>query len=87
MAEVELTTTLNAPLDAVWEALQRPATLIHVSQGFLSVQPVDSPKPPERWIPGAYLVSLRAFGMLPIGQQVLGVAFSQADPLKRALNP
>ncbi len=85
MAEIELTTTLNAPLEAVWEALQHPATLIHVSHGFLSFTPVDPPELPERWVPGEYLVSLRAFGVLPIGSQVLGVEFPQVEPPTRAL--
>ncbi len=85
MAEIELTTTLNAPLDTVWEALQHPATLVHVSQGFLSFTPVDPPELPERWAEGEYRVSLKAFGVLPIGSQVLGVEFPEVEPPQRAL--
>ncbi|MDJ0629311.1 MAG: hypothetical protein QNJ44_13715 [Rhodobacter sp.] len=85
MAETALTTTLAAPIDAIWDALQKPATLIHVSKGFLSFRPVDPPQLPDRWSPGDYRVSLRAFGILPIGQQVMGVEFPEMDPPKRAL--
>jgi len=85
MAEVELTTTLNAPLDAVWEALQSPETLIHVSEGFISFRPIDPPELPVRWSPGEYTVAVRAWGVLPIGQQVLGIEFPDVAPPKRAL--
>ena len=78
MAEFELSTYLDAPPDAVWEALQFPATMAHVAWPMLTFKPIDPPHLPERWSPGDYLVSLRFFG-LPIGRQVLGVSVPPAE--------
>jgi len=81
MAQFETSTTLAAPIDAVWEALQRPATLVYVSRGWLSFRPVDPPTLPERWPQdgGDFEVALTAFGILPIGRQVIGMSRSD-DP-------
>jgi len=87
MARFELTTTLAAPIDAVWQALQRPATLVYVSRGWLSFRPIDPPALPERWpeTGGTYRVGLTVYGVLPFGQQTLGVEFPEIDPPRRAV--
>lgn len=86
MARLELTTTLPAPITQVWEALQRPATLLWVSRGWLGFHPVDPPALPARWPEeGDFTVTLTAFGMIPIGRQVLGIRRPPVSPPRRAL--
>ncbi|WP_101067654.1 hypothetical protein [Roseovarius salinarum] len=86
MARLELTTTLAAPIADVWEALQRPATLAWVSRGWLAFRPIDPPALPARWPrSGDFTVALAAFGMVPIGRQVMGVRRPDVAPPRRAL--
>ena len=85
MAEFALTTELDAPIDAIWTALQRPQTLIDLSKGWLSFRPIDPPSLPEQWSTSRYRVALRAFGWVPIGQQVIGVEVPATDPPMRRL--
>jgi ligand-binding SRPBCC domain-containing protein len=81
-AQFSLSTRLPAPAERVWTLLQKPQTLREVAQGWLFFEPVLPPVLPEQWPDqgGDFTVRLRAFGVLPLGHQVIAVRFPPADP-------
>lgn len=66
-------TLLDAPVGRVWEELQKPALLFHIAAPLVVFRPVDPPVLPARWEEGRYLVSMRLFGILPLGTQWIGI--------------
>ncbi|MBV2359969.1 SRPBCC family protein [Thalassococcus sp. CAU 1522] len=87
MVEFTLSTTLNADIETVWALLQKPATMARVSCGWLTFTPVDPPSLPEHWPEqdADFLVRPRAFGVIPLGQQVIATRRPPVAPPKRAL--
>ena len=77
MPEIALPTVLPAPIGEVWERVQHSATLVEVSRGLLGFRPLDPAHLPERWAPGRYRVALRLFGVIPAGEQVIGIEFPE----------
>lgn len=78
MRKIVRTTTLPAPADEVWALLQRPDTLRHVSRPILSFTPQGAPFP-ETWHEGVWEVSLRLFGVLPLGRQSIVIVHVPAS--------
>lgn len=81
--EIVLSTRLAAPIETIWAQVRRSAVLRWVSRGRLGFVPIDPPELPETWAEGEYLVALRAFGVLPLGRQVIGIEFPDAPPPAR----
>ncbi|WP_430450236.1 hypothetical protein [Rhodophyticola sp.] len=69
------TSHLPAPPDLVWDLLQRPDTLIRITEGWLSFRPLDLPDWPETWQEGAYRAALSGPFGIPLGLQILRVSF------------
>lgn len=74
---VELECTLTAPPERVWDAIQRPALLHHISAPVLAFDPIAPAHWPAQWSPGRYRAGLRLFGVLPVGWQVIDISFPQ----------
>lgn len=78
-ARIHCETTLDAPFEKVLEAIWRPATMEYVSRPLVRFRPVEPDRLPDRWRNGQFMVSLRLFGLLPIGRQVIGIAFDDSQ--------
>lgn len=71
MSTVTVTTTLDAPPEAVWPALLTHAGLRHVTRGLVRLDGLDGPETPDgtvanaaRWLPGTTVTGrLRVLGM------------------------
>ena len=48
--------------------------LRYVASPMLRFDPIEPPVLPERWDDGEHVVSLRLFGFLPFGRQVIGIS-------------
>ena len=72
-------TVLDAPFDDVLEALKRPDTMVHVSRPLIHFRPRTPDSLPEQWRDGSYVVSLRLFGVIPLGKQTIGIEFGDMD--------
>ena len=68
---------LECRFRAAVDAVRRPALFVHVAYPVLSVEAVDSM--PERWAEDTYRVSLKLFGVLPMGQQAICVTMNETD--------
>lgn len=72
MAPVTVTTTLDAPAEQVWAAVQSPATLRFVSRGVLGFSP---DRHAATWSEGETVtMRLFLFGVLPLWRHQLTVA-------------
>lgn len=70
---VSTAVTLDAPVEVVWREIQRPALLVHVTRGLMRFEPVEPTGFPDTWAARDYTARLYAYGVLPIGTQVIGI--------------
>ena len=73
---VRLKLELDCRPDAAWDLLRSPAAFRAVAFPFFVVRPVDG-RLPERWSTGAVRVRMRLFGILPLGEQIIDLAFGE----------
>ena len=85
MNTIELSTRLDASPDLVWECVNTPRLLQYVAAGWLKFLPIDPPAFPERWEDREYRLALRAFGLLPLGWQIVGIERPRAEDGRRIL--
>ena len=74
---VLLKLTLDCPPDAAWLAIRNPQVLKQVSAPFVGIRPVEPQRLPDAWTAGDYRVAVSAFGILPLGEQVIGLSFPE----------
>jgi hypothetical protein len=67
------TVILDAPVEAVWEALQTPALLLRVTRGLMRFTPEDPACFPARWERREYAARLHALGVIPVGRQIIKI--------------
>lgn len=65
--------TLDAPVSVVWREIQRPALLLHITRGLMRFEPVEPGGFPDTWAVRDYTARLYAYGVVPIGKQVIGI--------------
>lgn len=82
---IERSIVLDAPPERVWAEVQRPALLAHVARPLVAFEPVDPPAFPARWAERDYRVRVRLFGVVPLGEQVIGIERLPAEGEVRRL--
>ena len=75
---VELTTHLPVPAQQAWDYVQRSDLLDHIAAPLIRFKPIDGAFP-ERWTAGEHHATMLLFGVLPIGRQVIGIEYPQAE--------
>lgn len=78
MARIELTSHLSAPPEIVWEHVQTSALLDYIAAPVVRFEPAAGAFP-ARWSEGDYRARMRAFGLVPIGEQTIGIEYPQSD--------
>jgi hypothetical protein len=74
---VGLKIVLDAPVDAVRDALRSPGVMVAVTKPFLVYRSLAPDGFPARWTPGEpHPITARAFGVLPSGDTHVDLAFS-----------
>lgn len=53
--------------------------MAYVAHPMLRFQYTEPAAPPEAWAPGEYTARLKAFGFLPLGEQVLVIEFPPVE--------
>lgn len=81
--QVVLHTHLEVSPDVVWSWLQRPLTLVDVTKPLMAFDPIDPSVWPERWAQQDYVCSLRLYGAIPLGEQVIAISFPPPEGGKR----
>src|SRR6195952_1595143 len=64
---------LDCDPDAAWRALQSPAVFREVSSPLLTVTSLDPGGVATQWPEGRNRVAMEAFGVLPVGRQVVDI--------------
>lgn len=72
-------TILEAPYDAVVDAIRRPAVMQHIARPLVDIRPADPDSFPEYWSESRYRTRLYGFGVLPLGWQDIEVAFAEIE--------
>lgn len=80
LAVLELTTTLDVPAEAVWEAIHDPRFLVRITAPLLNIHPVEPKAFPDRFVPAHYIVGLKALGVLPLGRQKIHIEYPAPEP-------
>lgn len=67
--------TLDCPVDEAFDAITDPRVLQGLFDPVLTLASLEPGGFPERWREGDHEVAIRAFGVLPLGTQVIGGRF------------
>lgn len=70
---------LDCPVDAAWRAIRDPRVFAAVSAPLTVFRSNEAHGFPDSWPPGPHRVAVRAFGAIPIGEQVIDISFPQRD--------
>ncbi|MCU1585271.1 MAG: hypothetical protein JWM49_1827 [Microbacteriaceae bacterium] len=70
---------LESSPDAAWAAIRAPKGMRDVSRPFTTFGSLEPDGFPSFWSPGEHRVLLRAFGLIPIGEQVINISFEERD--------
>ena len=73
MKTIRIETNLNCDPDLVRQHVMTPALLNYVVAGLMKFHPITPPVFPEKWVPGLYKVHMRAFHLVPVGWQTVGI--------------
>ena len=73
-----LSSRLQAPAEDVWHHLQSPGLMQHVAAPLLEFRALPGSPLPDPWMEGDFQVSLRLFGVLPLGRQTVGIRLLEA---------
>jgi hypothetical protein len=84
---VRLSCLLPCPVQRLVSELGRPALLDYLSSPMLVFEPVEPAEPVARWSIGTYRFRLLIAGRLPIGEHVINVQRTVADPEEVATSP
>jgi len=74
-----LSSHLPGPPDKVINQAQTPRLLEYVSHPIMSYKPVEPTRFPKVWEEGTYWVSMKLLGILPIGNQAIGVSYPPVE--------
>ncbi|HEY1530436.1 MAG TPA: hypothetical protein VGF80_06435 [Galbitalea sp.] len=66
---------LDCPPDAAWWALRSPAVFRAVGRPLVTFQSLEEGGFPEVWSPGIHPVRARAFGRIPMGEQIIELSY------------
>ena len=85
MVTVEISTHLDAPVEKVWDEVNRPQLLMFVAHPILHFEPIEPAHLPDQWADGDYLFQLRWRKMVPLGKQVVSISRPVMDGTSRRL--
>lgn len=69
---------LDCPPDAAWRAITSPAVLRDVSFPLTTFTSLEADGFPDSWPVGEHPVTVKAMGLVPIGEQIIGISFPSA---------
>ncbi len=68
---------LDCDPDVAWRAIRDPRVFAAVSAPFTTFSSLEPDGFPESWPAGPHPVRVRAFGLVPMGDQLIDIAFPQ----------
>jgi hypothetical protein len=77
--QIDISTYLPCTPEVAIEHVKSPALLLHIARPLLDFRAYDPPQLPAVWADGTYWVSMRLFGILPLGRQAVVISQPPAD--------
>ncbi|MCA3035096.1 MAG: hypothetical protein ING33_07805 [Rhodocyclaceae bacterium] len=71
---VERTVFLSCSPQKCFAEVQTPRLMLHIARPLVRFAPIEPKVLPERWEQKEYLVSVRIFGLLPMGRQWVNIS-------------
>lgn len=78
---VEIETRLACSPQQVIDEVKKTKLLAYVARPLLKFVPIEPSEFPVLWEVGQYKTSLRLFGVIPLGYQILDASFPQSESL------
>jgi hypothetical protein len=72
---VLLKTVLDCDPDVAWVSIRRPAVFRAVSSPLVGFDSLEAGGFPDLWEAGEHPVVVKALGLVPIGEQIIGISF------------
>jgi hypothetical protein len=72
-AKILRTCILEATADRVWAEINRPRLLVHIAKPLVRFRLPNTLDPESAWPDGEHKVTMWAFGVLPIGWQIVRI--------------
>ena len=79
---VLLKTVLDCPPDAAWRAIRSPEVFRAVSGPLMRFDSLEPEGFPAAWTQGEHPVTARAAGLIPVGEQVIDLTFTQKGDVR-----
>jgi hypothetical protein len=86
LVRILLKLVLTCEPDAAWDALRSPAVFRAVAAPFTTFESLEPDGFPRRWTAGPHPVRSRAFGIAPMGEQVIDLSFEERPDGVRRVN-
>jgi len=83
--QVLLKLTLSCPPDAAWRAIRSPEVFRAVSWPFTTFESLETNGFPALWTEGEHPVAGKAFGVVPVGTQIIDLSFDEPRPGVRSV--
>ena len=80
MATITCTSVLPIAAEDLWRAVHDPQTLVRVVAPLLELKPLEPKIFPDEFAPATYVVSVKAFGVLPLGRQAINISHPAPEP-------
>jgi hypothetical protein len=77
---------LDCEPDTAWRAIRSPAVFRAVSAPFTTFESLEPGGFPKLWSAGVHPVRGKAFGLLPMGDQVIDISFGEARGATRLVH-
>ena len=68
---------LDCTPDAAWNAVRSPRGMQQVSAPFSTFESLETGGFPATWSAGEHPVKISSFGLVPIGEQVIGISYPE----------
>ncbi len=66
---------LDCTPDAAWDAIRTPRGMQQVSAPFATFESLEPAGFPESWSAGEHPVRISSFGLVPVGDQIIGISY------------
>jgi hypothetical protein len=80
---LKLTTQLDCSTATAWNYILQPDLLHYIAHPIIKFEPIAPSSFPERWSQGDYVSRLKLFGVIPLGEQTIGI---RLDPTRQQEN-
>lgn len=71
--KLRLSTILDCPVDEAFGRVKAPALLRHVAHPLVVFTPIEPAEFPQVWEAGDYRVGMKILGLIPFGEQTIGI--------------